>query len=377
MYYYVWVGLSHFYTSELTKPTVITSNGLVVESTPCLTRKGIIAGLSVKIARALTECREFIELDTRLYQSQADEWMNYLTSFSDEIEIDGQSAAWINLSKHPDPESTLKLLLMTLGASLSSSFKFGVGCSKWLAKASANYAYDARSVQSPAQYLSDKSIKCLSVLPDYVLDKLLLLGYHTCGQLQTLPYKVLVNQFGTLAQLIQQSSHGLHIDVIEPIFPRSAISVSHEFELPIDELDSIQELLPELALSLAVKLSEQAMYGNQIVIHLQSESHKRLTIQRVFNRTLFSTQGILWAIRVLIDGQMFQETKSIQILMPNLSHRSELQQSFNSARRMDIDNALHQIHATYGASSVVLAKELQPEWRRIFLKKWVHTLGIS
>jgi hypothetical protein len=169
----------------------------------------------------------------------------------------------------------------------------------------------------------------------------------------------------------------LHIDVIEPIFPRYAISVSHEFELPIDGLDSIQELLPELALSLAVKLSEQAMYGNQIVIHLQSESHKRLTIQRVFNRTLFSTQGILWAIRVLIDGQLLQETKSIQILMPNLSHRSELQQSFNSARRMDIDNALHQIHATYGASSVVLAKELQPEWRRIFLKKWVHTLGIS
>lgn len=375
MHYIVWITVGGFYTQRYEEPVVIHHQNHVIEASNELQLRGIGAGLPLKQARALVGSARFVEYEPADYVNESKTWMNCLLSYTDHLQTDGQAAAWIDISPHPDPDFILRQLLADLSTKFTYRLNFGVGRSRWIAKLAHQYPFNLDSIKKPAEYLAHHPIHEISFLTPEISEKLQFLGYHTCGDLQKIPRHILLKQFGHEAEIIHQAAFGGHQETVQRNFPDRSASASLSFEAPIQDTAQLESALKTLSAELAKKLSIDSTFTHKLMLILETENGIFESLERTFHQPLYSMLGILNALNLMFLNHTFKEFHSIRVILIDLKNKTEIQQSFNASNRMEVVSALDTIHIAYGKNSVRLASELKPSWKQTFLKQWMASLG--
>lgn len=365
---------------------VITDCDLVIDACQELRDRGIQPGLSVKAAKALVSNATFVKKADLDFDQDRQFWLNRLAMFSDDIESDQPHRAWVDLSKHPEPQEALKELIVQLSSDLGrenypGNIRFGVGRNRWISELSSQYDFDSRSYSAPDEYLRPVPITSLANLETYIQERLNFLGYHTCEEVQKVNLETLRKQFGNEALRISAAVRGHNLNDsssgLRTNYPKHNFSAHFQFESPVSDWETLREGVRHCCSTLAFQLSKKHLIAHQVLIRVDLEDQPAVGLERYFNKPITTHLHLQRVLQLMLSDQNLKEVQRIEVKLIDLKLRHERQQSIEDNHRMVATQAIDQVRSAYGDRSVILAKEVPTPWNDLFLRHWMHSYGVN
>lgn len=368
MYYFAYIRLERFYIDTLRLRgelppdaiAVIHDSQRVVEATPNAVQLGIRRGIRFTEARTLAHGATFVLADPPQWEEEWQRWTQPLREFADQIEVEAPNAAYLDLSRHPDPYP----LLGQLTDALPSPHRLGIGRAKWLARLAAFHGgVHADWVSRPQGMLKPLSIHKLP-FERSITARLEFLGCRTIGDVQLLGLDILRNQFGELGRAIQLAARGELTDRITANDGPNTVSLVREVSEGITDRDALNRFLRDVAAELADKLAQadrttrelRARWDEETVIHrfpkpLRTAMHLHLALVR-------------WVIPT-------SPLKSLWVELPLENNESRTQFSLADSRATsEVDDTLTRLQSAFGETAIQCAAAMPTPRRVQVLKAW-------
>ncbi len=264
---------------------------------------GLYPGMTVREAQAL--CRELqVFPPAPLRQERGIERiLQTLTTFAPQVEAEDtpllqadarrrKNAPTAPLPGRIDPQSSLlcyvdfgKLALpesQKLGETLLRSLHqhnglrgtLGLAGSKFTARVAA-YAVGLSEILlvMPKEQAAFLSAFPATLLPadGESLRQLELLGLHTLGQIAALPVHALQERFGKLGRILHRLANGQDTSPVSPYTPPEMERLSHSFELPLSNRQTLEAVLGKMMETLMGRLQTKQQAAREITLLLTFE----------------------------------------------------------------------------------------------------------
>ena len=220
---------------------VVGPNDHVLAATPVALEGGVVLGQSARQARLACPDLLLRDVDLAACQAEFDALLALLDDFAVRVEPSGLGRAFLDVPDLDGPnalpfcQSLGRQVRQDFGAALQPA----LGCDqgKFTAHAAATYTRpgSVRVVLGPAEppFLRPLPVGLLP-LPDESQLQLRYLGLHCLGQYADLPPRAVLQQFGIAGRLAHQWARGRDDRPVMPRQQRPSLTVSAEFDPPLD-----------------------------------------------------------------------------------------------------------------------------------------------
>lgn len=228
----------------LTRPLALLGpDERVVAATPSALAVGVQIGQPARQARAQCADLQVHDVDAAQCQTEFNALLDVLDQYSSRVEAASLGRAWVDVPDLTEP--TALAFCQDLGrrvrAELGDSLQPAIGCDsgKFTAHAAADQTRPGavRIVLGRAErpFLRPLPLRLLP-LPAETHLRLGYLGLRTLGQYADLPTRAVLQQFGAAGQLAQRWARGQDDRPVMPRRQRPSLTVTTEFDPPLDAL---------------------------------------------------------------------------------------------------------------------------------------------
>ena len=390
------VRLDGFYVRSFEddgRSLAVIRDRLVLDCTESARARGVHEGMTLREAKSILHDGRFEDWNEDDYRDEQRKWLDLCCEFSDVVEPVDQHRAYVDLSLHPHPLEILTLMRERLHEQTRCLIAVGYARSKWMATVALNSGDEGRAYADPDGFLYDLPTRQLLPVPAEHLERLVLLGYHTVGQVATLTMKVLQAQFGDDAVTIYRAIRGGCVEPVQAMYPLSCAAARFRFDDPTDSLEAIDNALIRIASSLGKRLMDADLQGCDLRLVLATEEGD-LSVEHRYAKPMQSKASVLFCLRRLVEGQIDRPDQtiesdrpseltnrwlSIRVQMPNLTRAKRKQANLYTWKATDqkqaADFAMSQLHKTFGLDSVVLANQIVDSRHKRVLKVWKDAIG--
>lgn len=397
MHVLLYLSADGFYTSHLVsahpelcgKPIVVHRDAIVIDTSSEARASLVVPGMSLREAKTiLRENGRFVDLKDFDFGCASDEWLAPAADYSDAIQRDTLSSAWIDLSMHPDPTDVAMKLIARMGES-GLRHRSGLSRSKWIAKLDAECSVVSAPLGIPCLTLIDDCAAFLAPLPTSLLlpveekirDRLIFLGYRRIGQVAKAASTLLKEQFGKKGVVVSQIANGNSFEQLTPNFPDQSVTEAKQFEPPLDLRMDLHNACDQLATQLASRLCQSDQIAKELIVTVEDElgefhRFNRTLAKPIQEATLLKTACRYALDQITINERIVQMRIRMTGLKPCRQFQSALDHRWNPEDGVRlINSARTQIAGCYGEKSVQLASELRSPRRVRLLRVWQNATG--
>lgn len=357
---------------------VVHRDRMVLDASDEARRLGVAPGSPLKLARVLAGGHgRLVDAAQEDFRAESEAWLDRCVRYSSFIEPEGESAAWLDLSLHPQPEWVARSLIDELESFMP--LRWGAGRSKWLARVSAQIE-GSRSELLESSELAELPVEMLAPIAPEARDRLKFLGCRRIKDLLVLGPRVLREQFGEEGMRIRKAAEGWLVEPIEPLYPPRSLQERFVFDGPVNAQEELDRGIRALAERLGARLQARSLQGSRAaaVLELEEGIENR---ERATAKPLVCAATCLPALRQLFGEPWPGPVAAIQAVLPDLVPARSVQPSLADARSSQterspkVEAAVSRLKGLYGAGSVLRAGEVALPRRRQVLKMWEEALG--
>ena len=376
----LWVDLEQFYIrdkdSEL--PQIVFRDDIVLDLDTRARERNLYRGMPLRQAKAILTEGVFLKWEAEAFVRDSVRWLDECIAVSNAIEPADQHSAWIDLSDHPDPLSIAEELIKTLAHTTGLKVRWGYGPSKWLAQLTARH-HKTSTLESQRDFLSQLPTQELLPVELEQRNRLMFLGYSTIGQVATLPFSALQEQFDEDAYKIAAAAIGEWSDDVHPLYPPQSCMDRFIFEGSAESTEIIQNGLSFLAERLSQTLDLQSLEGNRMVITLEFAEGGSKQFERTFSKPFYDHDSILASINLLVEKEFRRPLAAVHVLLAELRKVHSVQAIFLSRDPARVpkrlESTLRRVRAVFGDHSVLLGRDIRLPRRVRVLRAWKHATG--
>lgn len=375
------IELLEFYIdrSRPNVPQVVYRNDEVLDVNRAALHRGVLRGQPFHQAKAILREAEFKVWEPEEYRNRELEWLNLCIEYSNIVEPQDQHVAFVDMSSHPDPVDVAEALVRTLSQATKLNIRTGMASAKWIARLAAlrNDCGDAQ--RNPKKFLSSLPLSDLLPVETESRQRLMFLGYATIGDVASIPFPILKDQFDDLSFLIHSSANGTLSDEVKPSYPPQSCSARLIFDGATDSHLVVENAVEVLAEKLGSQLDLQNLEGTVLIATLEYEDTTTIKLERTFSKPMRNADTLLPSIHLLIEKSLEKPLSAIVILMTDLRKVNVAQSIFldRPDRRTPprLETTLHRVKSVFGDNSVKLGQEIKIPRRLHVLREWKHVTG--
>ena len=305
-------------------------------------------------------------------------WLDICAEFSGIVEPLDQHIAAIDLRGHPNPLDVTEKLVRKLVSLTQLTIHYGMAPSVWLAQLAAYHNDLGEAMRSPQSFLDKLPVTDLLPVSLHARNRLSFLGYRTIGEVAQLSLETLQTQFGEEAHLIKSAALGRHIQTVQPVYPLDAIQECLQFDGLVEDQETLDNGIQNLADRLGTRLTERAMQGAQLSIKVETEG-ELICRERRFTKPIHHPLSALIAMRLLLQEAIQTPIIGLQAALTDLEksrHRQqELEGLSHRIQRPNVASAIGYVKTVFGDQSVKLGSEIELPRRLRVLKEWQNATG--
>jgi len=413
MHYFLFMRLKGFYAKSLeaadpllvAKCLVIHRDKRVLEINALAAERQIYPGMPLAEAKAILQEGTFVPWEEEPYRDAQGRWLDLCTEFSDVVEPDEQHSAWIDLSPHPDPSSLARKLIERLSESTGLRVLSGMGWSKWIARLAASHGASHAKAQRPQRrqeqtfdFLASLKTRFLTPVDPEHRTRLEFLGYATIGEVAQVPLSVLRSQFGDAANHILMCARGGFFEPVEAKYPPNSISERVPFEGSVEDLQTLDLALRDLAQALGRRLAKEDKQGKDLVVTLEvdgdsnhkgtenTKEHKEegfsIVRRRKFTKPIHNYPSALASLRLLMIPPPEEPIVAIRARLENVTESKRIQQELtgrttSADRERGAMAAFQHIRTVFGDAAILTGGEIVEPRRKQVLRAWKDATGWS
>lgn len=380
----LYVRLSGFYVREAARrlrsgegeALAVVRDGALLEVNPTAARIGLAPGMAVAEAKAIDPTVRYVAYRSSDYRQAMRAWMDVAAEAGNALEPDGEGAAWIDLSGHPDPASVAVRLLERLADGKAGA---GLAQAKWVAKLACPDSPRLAVVEDAAAWLSGLSTEMLAPATSEQRRQLVFLGYRTIGEVASAPRDALAGQFGTDAPRILAAATGGLCEPVAARYPEASRSWRVELPGGAEDSETLSRGLMRLAARVGLGLVEDDLQGQEVWLTLETESGAE-TLRRSFSKPLASAATLRTALERMIAGwEAKSPVTALRALMPRLKRAERVQTAIQprglSRQDAALATALLTVRDALGDRAVIRAADRQESRRERVMRTWRDATG--
>lgn len=365
-------------TPELAQdPLIVSHQKLVLDANDKARAAGVVRGIPVTRARTLMGSAGVVRpWKAEEYEELQKKWLDICADHSGQIQPEAQHAAHIDLSLHPDPIYVAVHLVDRLAEETGNPIRYGVGTTKWIARAAA-LVEGARFAPLRPDELAELKVEFLAPMSPEDCERLRFLGYRRIGDVLRVPLHILREQFGEEGHRIHQAVRGTLADPVKAVYPPDALRECLIFDGEVDSSLVVQEAIQEMAFRIAQRLQIKNAQATEVVGEIHDADRNVQRLKRSFGKPLRCPRSAHAALSLLFTQQLKDPVHALAVTLPKLEPvrcvQAELMQAQKQAPR--IDSALSQVRAVFGESAIQSAAEVVLPRRQRVLKEWQSANG--
>lgn len=385
MYLYVYMELCGFYFPEPTsQPQVLLFKDRVLDACALARKRGVMPGLAAREAKTLLrEPLAFRQYEDADFRDRRNAWLNLCLTSVDSLQALLAHQALLDFSAHPDPVGVGMELVFALRRR-GYNPRIGWGPSPWVARRCARQmpAFDPIAwtlwgeevLREPRQILAPCPTLQASPLDPAVRRRLHDLGYHTLGELDSVPLPVLRRHLGQQTSLFQAVREGGPWVKPTPNYPDQRLIASHEFVGGCDLEQVVEAATHRLTRRLVEQLARRDETSSELILEIENEEGQIVRVPRSFTKPLSSTAQLHRAITLTLPA-MTQPMSRLQVELCDLKKKGQVQGSLDGTpdRKESLSaaqQALSTLKKAFGETVVQRADEI-PRSRRVqVLQAW-------
>lgn len=376
--------LDGFYIRALEGPpelTVVYRDKDVLDADLAAQRRGVHSGMPLAEAKAILAGEgKFVAWEEENFRAAQRAWIDVATEYSDAVEPDGQHAAYVDLSGHPNPRQIAYALRNRLtamnanekaGPHQNLKVRIGVAGSRWVAREAALRGDPAEiATLLPRRYVAPLPTFSLPS-PAEVVQRLVLLGYRTVGDVAELPFETLQAQFGELAFDLKRTALGGGDAHVEAVFPAGSLAERFCFDGSPDTIQELEAGLRKVAARLGNALRRDEASAKQVELFLEGADGNPEVRRRTFAKPVTGTAVLLGALRLMLADFPREQIASLRVRLPDVERSRRVQLGLDGERsRRDrvqsVEAAIANARVAFGDTAVRLAGELpEARWRKV------------
>jgi hypothetical protein len=369
----VYVSIPGFYAAHhpSDRPLVVVRARQALDANLLAQYAGVSRGMT------LTQCKSilgknpdslppvFVEWKEDAYSESQTKWLDRFVELTDVIEPVDQHAAYLDLSRHPHPESLIE-------ANIDEKQEFGIGRTKWLAWSAWSIGDPERlAYHAPQAFLDALPISAASRLPEPIRERLAFLGYRWLGEIRDIPIPILTAQFGEEAHLLLALASGRIADPVLPLYPRHAIAERCHFENPVETIEPVANSIVQLSIRLSERLLSRGLQSKRMRLTLEKQ-----TTERIFSKPLQSPRSIEFAANLLATLDRPISTLRIELIdLANVTHRQQGLYIQRTDSEADLDRSMNHVQKQFGLSALRRGADLTLTRRQQLLRTWKDATG--
>jgi DNA polymerase IV len=265
-------------------PIVIASEHArpkVVSASERCRQDGVTTANTVRQAEALCPDVEVLPVNRSAYERWSVEIAEVLLQYSDKVEIEYQATTTAFYVNSTD-------LLMEMQNAVESILGviagIGVASNKFTARVAGAYA--VRTELNRILVQQGKESEFFSTYPVTILPldktmkrRLPLLGIETIGQYASLPKGSILEQFGKFGRRLHDLANGIDIRPLSAYTPPERLVETIELEDAIENYQSVEQLIEELAQALLLQLNSRQAHHLTLILRLENRQILEQAIQ--------------------------------------------------------------------------------------------------
>lgn len=390
------LNLEGFYLGSLDLPNdgkaVVVHDGTApLDVSPEALARGAKPTMSLKELKSLLrEDGRFIQADKDALRAQAESWWDLCAECSDGVECPAPHRAYVDLSRHPQPERIAEELLRRIHQQMGLRIKACLAPSKWIADIFAQPCAElALNEGLPCLPLIVNAAESLASLPTALLtpldpalqERLVFLGCRRVGQIQNEPLPALMRHFGKEGAYIHQVAWGRWRDKLVPQHPPESLTV----ELPLggatEDTQALHTALTQAAQKMALRLNSQDKTACALRLVWRGEDGQWHGVHRPLSKAIHASLSFLAALtRMQSDSPPPFAPVHVTVRAERLEVRPSFQRTLlgetgKEERQAAILGALKNVKAMYGDGHVIPADQVNLPRRLRVLRAWRNAIG--
>lgn len=376
MHYILYLRLPGFYarsfSGEGMGPIVIYRDKRVLDANGAAMAKQIFRGMPLVEAKSILDRAQWVPWREDDYREAQVAWLDQCAIFSDSIQPEEQHTAWVDLSGHPDPKSLAIRLSETLPVA-----EVGAGPSRWMARLASEVGIGLDGARGA--FLSEVPTRLLSPIDPRHRERLEFLGYRTVGEVARAPLAAMRDQFGEASTMILACARGGWADPVTPLYPRDSVSARIQFEGEVDDLQTLDRGLQELARLLAERLVPNDLQSKRLILDLDYEVGTT-RLARNFTKPISGYATALSALRLMVSSPPRNPVVRLRARLENATKIKRIQRELTGRtgeeeRSRSIEAAFQHVRSVFGDASVKAGGEIEIARRARVLKAWKDATG--
>lgn len=374
MHYILYLRRLGFYARRFStsSPVVIHCEKRVLDANEAALEKKIFRGMSLGEAKAILDGAQWIPWREDDYREAQDEWLDRCAIYSDSIEPEEQHSAWVDLSPHSDPNELARRLAEALDGP-----EMGACRSRWMAKLACDVGVGLSGADG--EFLRDVPTRWLTPVDPRHRERLEFLGYRTVGEVARAPLAAMRDHFGDAATMILACAQGGWADPVTPLYPRDSIAARIRFEGEIDDLQTLDCGLQELARLLAERLIPNDLQSKRLILELDHEVGST-HLARNFTKPIAGYASALSALRLMLSPPPQTPIGRLRARLENATKVERIQRELSGRtgeeeRSRSASAAFQHVRTVFGDASVQVGGEIAIPRRTRVLRAWKDATG--
>lgn len=357
-------------------PVLVSEKHKVRDLSHAARAAGLRAGMSTREARTLVPDLITYDAAPDLYEAPRKAWLDLARAFTDAIEATAPDQAFLDLSRHPDPEDVARALLDEIERKLGYETVAGLSPTKWVAQTLAGPRL--RVMPLPGLALMKEPVSILTPLEPKTRERLGFLGYKKVKDVQGLSLNILRQQFGGEAMRIHLAANGALSEPVFTNYPLPSVVGSRSLAGGCADLEMLRFAITRLCATLVAELGTLQLEANQMRLILSFEETEK-DLKTTFAKPMRSASSLVTSLIRTIEGLGLEEPiYRITVHLLDLSPARLRQRTLTGMHYTDngqAEDALEPLRQKFGSYSIHLGKEHVVPRREELLRTWARATG--
>jgi len=375
VFYFQLAGLvvAAFHGDE--SPAVASSGRFVIDCNAAARALGAREGMSTREAKSLVPGLKAYEYDADKCESLRNEWLDIARLYTDDIEATAPNAAFLDLSKHPDPEDVARLFIDHMERRLPYTYIAGLSPTKWVAQALAGNPM--RVMPLPGLALVREPVRVLAPIDPKSRERLDFLGYRRVGDVQTLPLPTLRAQFGGEAMRIHLAANGALHEPVFPNYPLPSAMVQRSLIGGCADREQLDFTLAELCREVMADINTRNLDAKRarLIIGLEDD---QIEFGTTYAKPIRTANALRISLMRVIEDKVRQPVYRFTLVLPDLVTAKPRQRTITGMSYSDnghAEDALEPLRNKFGNYAIHLGSEHHVPRRVEVLRTWAKATG--